>query len=482
MTDTLNLIGGRWVPSSNGRTYESRNPADLREIVGVFPASTAADALAAVDAASKALPVWSKTTPEKRAQVLDRAADWLAANTRRLAEELTREEGKTLAESTNELTRTTANLRLYAGEALRLRGETFPVESGQLVATIRQPVGVVVAITPWNFPLSIPSRKIGPALAAGNTVVFKPSAVTPLMGHRLVEALLEGGLPPDAIQLVHGAGAEIGDALVSAPKTAAITFTGSFPVGESIWRQAGIGRRTQLEMGGKNPCIVLPDADPDQAAQVALKGAFGLSGQACTGTSRVIAVGSIHDALVERIASGAARIEIGNGLEAGVQMGPLANERQVAKVLDYVEAGRSEGGRLLTGGERLGGQRHERGCFVSPAVFADLPGHSRLKKEEVFGPVLAVERADDIDQAIAMGNDVEYGLAASIVTRDIGRVLDFASRIDAGVVKVNSPTTGVALTAPFGGMKNSSNQVYKEQAGAGVMDFYTFAKTVYLAG
>jgi aldehyde dehydrogenase (NAD+) len=342
-------------------------------------------------------------------------------------------------------------------------------------------VGVVVAITPWNFPLSIPARKIGPALAAGNTVVFKPSGLTPLMGHRLVEALLAAGLPPGVVGLVHGDGGIVGRALVTAPATAAISFTGSYEVGAAIHAAAGPGRRTQLEMGGKNPCIVLPDADPDKAVPIVMRGAFGLSGQACTGTSRVIAVGPAADALADRLARAAAAIKVGNGLEAGVHMGPVASGAQAERVLGYVAEGQREGGRLLHGGERLGGPAFDRGFYVTPAVFADVPEGGRLSREEVFGPLLVVQRARDLDEALAMANAVEFGLAAAIVTTDLGRAVDFARRVEAGVVKINSPTTGVALNAPFGGMKHSSNQVYKEQAGAGVMDFYTFAKTVYLS-
>lgn len=482
MTEYLNLIGGEWAPSASARKFASLNPANTDEVVGIFPASNADDARRAVEGAEAGRSEWKSASAERRAEVLDRTADVLLGQASDLARDLTREEGKTLAEATNEVRRTAANFRLYAGEALRLRGETFPADGNQLVCTIRQPVGVVVAITPWNFPISIPARKIGPALAAGNGVVFKPSNHTALMGHRLVEALLEAGLPPATIALVHGAGREVGEALVSADETRAITFTGSYAVGKRIYEIAGPDRRTQLEMGGKNPCIVLGDADLDRATQIIVRGAYGLAGQACTGTSRVLAVTDAYDGLVDRLAQAASALKVGNGLDQGVQMGPLATEAQLEKVLDYVGIGAREGGERIVGGERLSGDSYDKGFFVSPAVFAGVPRGARLSAEEVFGPVIAMQRAEDLDEAVALANDVEYGLAASIVTADLGRAIEFASRVEAGVIKINSPTTGVALTAPFGGMKHSSNQIYKEQAGAGVMDLYTVAKTVYLSG
>ncbi len=482
MVEYLNYIDGAWCRAESNDSFESRNPANTDDVLGRFPSSSATDGERAVAAAHAGAADWAHAAPEQRAAVLEKAADLMLGKTDALARELTREEGKTLAEATNEIKRTAANLRLYAGEALRIRGETFPAGGDQIVCTIRQPVGVVVAITPWNFPTSIPARKIGPALAAGNSVVFKPSYVTPLMGHRLVELLLEAGLPPKTIALVHGRGGAVGEGLVSAPHTRAITFTGSYATGQQIYRHAGPERKTQLEMGGKNPCIVLADANLDKAVGVITRGAFGLSGQACTATSRVLVAAELHDQLIEKLAAATATMRVGNGLEEGIQMGPLANSAQLDKTLSYVEIGQSEGATLAAGGKQLTDDGKEKGYFVSPAVFADVPRGARLTSEEIFGPIVAIEKVGDLDEAIQMANQVEYGLAASIVTRDVGRVIGFASRIDAGVIKVNSPTTGVALTAPFGGVKHSSNQVYKEQAGAGVMDFYTTTKTVYLSG
>jgi alpha-ketoglutaric semialdehyde dehydrogenase len=480
VTANLNFIAGEWRPAASGRTFERRNPADSGDVIGSFPASGPEDARAATAALRKAASKWAKSTPEQRLQVLERMAELMLGRADALARELTREEGKTLAEAGNEVKRTAANFRLYAGDALRLRGETFPAEGGQIVLTLRRPVGVVAAITPWNFPISIPSRKIGPALAAGNAVVFKPAGLTPLLGQRLVELLLEAGLPPETIALVQGSGADVGDDIVAGSD--AITFTGSYPTGRGIYALAGPERRTQLEMGGKNPCVVLEDADPEVAANVIVRGAFGLSGQACTGTSRVLAVGSVYDAVVERVAAKAKAISVGNGLHQGVAMGPLASETQLKTVTGYIALGHEEGAKLLAGDEPIDGDGTDRGWYVRPTVFADVPAGARIQREEIFGPVVGLQRVADLDEALSLANDVEFGLAASLVTRDLGRAIEFAERIDAGVVKVNSPTTGVALTAPFGGIKHSSNQTYKEQAGHGVMDFYTTTKTVYLAG
>jgi len=476
-----NLVDGTWVESVSGRSRERRNPADTRDVVSCFPESDAKDADAAVSAVAAGWREWADTAPERRAQVLQDAADVLERERAGLIPQLVREEGKTLAEATMEVSRTPANLRFYAGEALRTAGVTLPTGDGSLVFTMRGPVGVVAAITPWNFPLNIPSRKLGPALAAGNGVVFKPSDVTPLLGQRLVDALLEAGLPPGAIAVLHG-GAEVAQALVADERVDAVTFTGSTAVGEAIHRAVPASRRTQLEMGGKNPVVVLEDADLDRAAALIAKGAFGLSGQACTGTSRVIVHADVHDALVERIAAKAAALRLGPGLEPGVDMGPQATERQKDTVLGYVRRALDDGAQLVTGGpEDPDGDALAHGHFVRPSVFTGVDPASELATEEVFGPVLAVLRAGDLDEALALADATRFGLSAGIVTADVGRALSFARRVTAGLVKVNQPTTGQAMNAPFGGLKNSSTQTSKEQAGESMMAFYTVDKTVYLS-
>jgi alpha-ketoglutaric semialdehyde dehydrogenase len=482
MTATVrNLVDGTWVESVSGRSRERRNPADTRDVVSCFPESDAKDADAAVSAVAAGWREWADTAPERRAQVLQDAADVLERERAGLIPQLVREEGKTLAEATMEVSRTPANLRFYAGEALRTAGVTLPTGDGSLVFTMRGPVGVVAAITPWNFPLNIPSRKLGPALAAGNGVVFKPSDVTPLLGQRLVDALLEAGLPAGAIAVLHG-GAEVAQALIADERVDAVTFTGSTAVGEAIHRAVPASRRTQLEMGGKNPVVVLEDADLDRAAALITKGAFGLSGQACTGTSRVIVHADVHDELVDRIAAKAAALRLGPGLEPGVDMGPQATERQKDTVLGYVRRALDDGARLVTGGpEEPEGEDLAHGHFVRPTVFADVDPGSELATEEVFGPVLAVLRAGNLDDALRLADATRFGLSAGIVTADVGRALVFARRVTAGLVKVNQPTTGQAMNAPFGGLKNSSTQTSKEQAGESMMAFYTVDKTVYLS-
>jgi alpha-ketoglutaric semialdehyde dehydrogenase len=460
MIDGANFIGGRWIPAVSGATFQRRNPADPADVVGTFPDSGAADVRAAVDALDKVAPEWAAVSPELRAAILEAAALHLESRAEQLIAELVREEGKTTAEATMEVTRTPANLRFYAGEATRTTGATYPAAGVNLVYTLREPVGIVGAITPWNFPLNIPSRKIGPALAAGNPVLFKPSEITPLMGQRLVEALLEGGLPPGAIALVQG-DAAAGAAVAADPRVAAVTFTGSTRVGRLIHRQVGPERRVQLEMGGKNPVVVADDADVDAAAALIVKGAFGLSGQACTGTSRVIAVEAIHDALLERVVAKTEALQVGPGAQAGVDMGALASAAQLEKFLDYVRVGTQEGATLRCGGTRVG----DAGFFVLPAVFCDAQPTMRIVREE---------------EAVALANATEFGLSAAIVTRDLAAATQFAHDAKSGLVKINQPTTGMAMNAPFGGYKSSSTQTFKEQAGPSLMDFYTLEKTVYV--
>jgi aldehyde dehydrogenase (NAD+) len=476
----LNHIDGSWVEAVSGATFRRHNPADTADVIGDFPDSGAADVDAAVTVVTEGAREWAAASAERRAEVLETAAGLLERRRDELARELVREEGKTLAEASVEIRRTPLNLRFYAAEAARVGGRSQAGDDGGLVYTWREPVGVVGAITPWNFPLNIPSRKIGPALAAGNGVVFKPSPVTPLLAQRLVEALLAAGLPPAALALVQG-GAAAGAALAADPRVAAVTFTGSTATGAAVHAAVGPARRCQLEMGGKNPVVVLPDADLDRAAQIIVKGAFGLSGQACTGTSRVIAVEPVYEPLLERVVKLAEARTVGDGLAPGVDMGPLAAGFQLDKTLEYVRIGTEEGAELVSGGERLTGGEYARGHFVTPAVFGGLTPDMRLAREEVFGPVLGFQRAAGFDEALELADATEYGLAAGVVTRDLSSALAFARRAQAGLVKVNQPTTGMSMTVPFGGLKASSTQTFKEQAGETMMLFYLREKSVYLS-
>ncbi|MFV9430407.1 aldehyde dehydrogenase family protein [Rhodococcus aetherivorans] len=476
----LNHIDGNWVPTASGAVFERRNPADETDLIGTFPDSDAIDVRNAVDALDKAAPEWAATPPERRAAILEAAADHLAARSAELVDELIREEGKTRVEASMEVSRTPMNLRFYAGEALRATGATFPAPGSTTIYTVREPIGIVGAITPWNFPLNIPSRKLGPALAAGNTVLFKPSEITPLMGQRLVEALLAGGLPAGAIALVQGDG-KAGAAVSGDERIAAVTFTGSTEVGRAIHRSVGPDRRVQLEMGGKNPVVVLDDADLDAAAALIVKGAFGLSGQACTGTSRVVAVDAIYHELLEKVAERTRALRVGPGSGAAVDVGPLASRGQLDKFLEYVTIGTDEGARLVCGGGRCEDDALRDGFFVRPTIFADTAPGMRLLTDEIFGPVLAFQRAGSFDEALALANDTAFGLSASVVTRSLSAAQRFIAGSRTGLVKVNQPTTGMAMNAPFGGYKQSSTQTFKEQAGPTLMQFYQSEKTVYLS-
>ncbi len=472
-----NFIGGDWVGSSSGATFDRHNPAQVDELVATAPDSTAGDVAEAIGHVSDHYHEWAAVAPEARADVLIKAADILASRAEQLAEELVREEGKTLAEARMESRRTPQNLRFYAGEALRLNGETYPTADGSWVFTSRSPVGVVAAITPWNFPLNIPSRKLGPALAAGNGVVFKPSEVTPRSGQRLVEALVEAGVPGGALALVQGH-AEVGKALVSDPRVGAVTFTGSTAVGEAIHSTVSAAVRCQLEMGGKNALVVCDDADLDKAADIIAKGAFGLSGQACTGTSRVVVFESVKEALLDRVMERAQASVVGNGLTEGVTMGPLANRAQWDKYQEFVALGDTSDARLET---PLAQQRLNGGYFARPAIFSEVAPDERLAQEEIFSPVLAFITVASYDEAISVANNTIYGLSAGIVTSNMKTAMRFAEDVDAGVVKINQATNGMAMNAPFGGVKMSSTQTYKEQAGNTMMQFYTTDRTVYLS-
>jgi aldehyde dehydrogenase (NAD+) len=473
-----NLIGGRWVESSSGETFPSLNPADTSDVVGYFQQATAEEARRAIELAKSAQPAWAAAPPAQRAEVLYRAAQLIDSNVSELARLLTREEGKTLAESTSEVKRAAANFRFYANQAYLTGGETLPTdEPSTFLYTLRQPLGVVSVITPWNFPVTIPTRKIAPALAVGNTVVFKPASLTPLMAITLGEILTEAGIPDGVINVITGPASTVGHELVSHPIISAITFTGSYEVGDRIQHKVATTCRTQLEMGGKNPIIILDDADLDLAIACTIQGAFGMSGQACTGTSRAIVIKTVLEQYTEKLIAAAKRITVGDGLKEGVKMGPVADAGQEKTILSYVGIGKQEGAELLFGGKKLSGPDYDRGYFVEPTIFGRVRPDMRIAQEEIFGPVLAIIQVNDFEEAIKVANEVEYGLSASICTRDLSRAQRFAQVIDAGMVKVNQPTTGVAVNAPFGGMKKSSTETFREQ-GRMAMEFFTRTKTV----
>ena len=472
-----NLIGGEWVDAANGATFENRNPAKLDDVIGAFPSATADDVNRAVAAAKAALPAWANMPAPARGAILDKASQIIDARQKELAEILSREEGKTRAEATGEVLRARDIFKYYAGEGWRAGGDVIPSNTGgELLYTRREPLGVVALVTPWNFPIAIPVWKMAPALIYGNTVVFKPASFTPETAYRLVEVLVEAGLPKGVVNLITGSGRLVGDVLVGNKDLNGISFTGSYSVGMKIYEKAMPNlTRVQLEMGGKNPMIILNDADIDKAVQLASMSGFGLTGQACTATSRVIVEEGIADAFAAALTAKARTLVVGNGLETGVTMGPAVSEDQLKTDLDYIKIGKDEGAKLLTGGDRA----KEGGYYVQPTVFSDVDINMRIAQEEIFGPVISVIRAKHIDDAIEKANNIQFGLSAAIVTNDLQKAFTFANRIEAGVVKINEPTTGLALQAPFGGFKNSSANTFKEQ-GPAAIEFYTRTKTIYV--
>jgi len=478
MTEFRNLIGGEPIASSTGKTFEDINPADTRDIVGRFQASTAADARAAVAAAAAAFDGWRQTPVSKRAKVLLGAADYIETNAARFAEEMTREEGKSIALAKDEFLRSAQTLRFYAIEGQSYGGESFPQDDADmLVYTAREPLGVVAVITPWNFPVSIPARKVAPALISGNTVVFKPSSDAPLSGYRLTEALAQAGLPKGVLNYITGSAGDVGPVITSSPTVRAISFTGSTAAGEEIHRSAPLTTRTQMELGGKNPLIVMEDAELDKAVDLAIKGGLSLTGQACTGTSRLLVHATVKREFTERLLAKVKALRIGSGMDPKNELGPIATRKQMDTVLRYVDIGKQEA-KHLYGGERLRGEQYDHGYFVAPAIFTEVSQSMRIAREEIFGPVLAIIEVASYEDAIAKANDSEYGLSAAIATRNPRYMHRFPHDIQSGTVKINRTTTGNLVNAPFGGLKRSSTSTFRESGRAG-LEFYTQIKTVY---
>ena len=473
------LIGGEWVSATGGATFENRNPADKDDLVARFAAATAEDAKRAVDAAAAAFADWRATPVGKRAAVLEKAADWLEARADALGAELTREEGKLAALGVGEVKRSAQTLRFYAVEGQTITGEVFPQDDAKMtVYTQREPLGVATAITPWNFPVSIPARKIAPALVTGNTVVFKPSSEAPLIGLRLVEALVAGGAPAGVINLVTGPSGATGPAITADPRVRAISFTGSTGAGQAIHSGLPMTTRTQMELGGKNPLIVMEDADLDEAVKLAIGGGFSLTGQACTGTSRVLVHRDVMEDFEGRLKAATEKLVVGAGTDPAAKLGPLASEKQLRSVMGYIETGKGEA-RLVCGGGQLTGGDYDKGWYVAPTVFADVAPDAVIAQEEIFGPVLALIAIGSYDEAIEVANGVQYGLSAAIATKNFDYIQRFPADIEAGTVKVNRTTTGNLVNAPFGGVKASSTATFRESGRAG-LDFFTQIKTVYL--
>lgn len=481
MRSYQNFIGGDWVPAKSGQTVQNVNPADTREVVAQYPLSGKEDAVAAIDATKKAYPGWAAMTSVARGRILSKASQILESRKPELAELLTREEGKTLAESTGEVQRAADIFRFFGGLSYMLGGQTIPHDlPGNLLFTRREPLGVVGLITPWNFPVAIPAWKMAPALVSGNAVVIKPATQAPAMTLELAKAFAEAGLPKGVLNVVIGEGRTVGGELASNPAVAAVSFTGSYTVGNQIYQQlAQRMARAQMEMGGKNPTIVLADADLDLAAKLVTIAGFGLTGQACTATSRVIVEKSVAEAFTRKLVERAQAIKVGNGLREGVTMGPAVSKQQLGGNLDYVDIAVAEGAELVWGGQRLTDGDFAHGHFMQPTILGSVSPRMRIACEEVFGPVVAIVAVENFDEALAVANGVDVGLSASLVTRDLKKAMLYAERIEVGVVKINQISTGLALQAPFGGVKKSSTDSFKEQ-GPQAIEFYSKLKTVYL--
>ena len=480
MTTFQNFIGGRWVAPSTGAYFENRNPAHHADVIGQFPASGVADVEAAVASARRGFAQWKATPAPARGDVLRRVGDLLAARKEELADLMTREMGKPLAETRGDVQEGIDTAYYAATEGRRLFGHTVPSElANKWAMTMRRPIGVCGLITPFNFPLAIPTWKAFPALLCGNAVILKPAEDVPHTATVLVEILLEAGLPPEVIQLVHGMGEVVGKALVEHPEVPVISFTGSTETGRFVGETCGrMHKRLSLEMGGKNAQIVLDDADLELALDGVLWGAFGTTGQRCTATSRLILQDGIHDAFVDRLVARASQLRLGDGRVAGTEVGPLVHAAALEKVARYVAIGTAEGAVLRLGGARATGGALDHGHFFQPTIFTGVAAGSRLEQEEIFGPVLSVVRVHSVDEAFAVNNGVRYGLSSSVYTRDVNVAFRAIQQLDNGITYVNAPTIGAEAHLPFGGVKETGNG--HREGGWEVYEFYSETMVGYV--
>ena len=474
-----NFINGEWRLCRSGETFENRNPADHDDLIGLFQQSAAEDAAGAVAAAAHAFESWRLVPAPARADILVRAARLIAERKDALAHDMTREMGKVLAETGGDVQEAIDMTSFMAGEGRRLYGQTVPSElRDKFAMSIRQPLGVCALITPWNFPMAIPSWKIAPALVCGNTVVLKPATLTPLSAVNFVRVLEEAGIPPGVVNLVTG-GPDVGTALTTHEKVSVVSFTGSTAVGRVVNQNAAPSfKKVHLEMGGKNVIIVMDDAALDLAVEGCLWGGFGTTGQRCTAASRVVVHERVYDAFLAALVRGAKSLRVGNGLDPSMQVGPVASETQLETVMRYVGIGQQEGARLAAGGHRLEGGAYAKGWFHEPTVFADVDPQMRIAQEEIFGPVVSVMRCRSLEEAIAIGNGVAYGLSASIYTRDVNAAFRAMRDLYTGIFYVNAPTIGAEVHLPFGGTKVTGNG--HREAGTAALDVFSEWKSVYV--
>ena len=475
-----NFIGGEWVTSSSGKTFENRNPADRDDLVGIFPESGRDDVEAAVAAARKAYPGWRATPAPRRAEILYAAGEILKRDKEELARLMTREMGKVLAETRGDVQEAIDMAFLAAGEGRRLFGFTTPSElPNKFAMCIRQPLGVCALVTPWNFPMAIPAWKSMAALIAGNTIVIKPASDTPASVVALARVFEEAGLPAGVFNVVIGSGGEVGDPLITHPDVRVVSFTGSTEVGRRISVAcAPTFKRLHLEMGGKNAILVLEDADVDLAVEGAVWGAFGTTGQRCTASSRLLVHEEVVGEFVDKLTARVRSIRVGNGLDHAAQMGPCVSERQRETVARYVEIGKQEGAQLVCGGEKLTGGEFSRGWFFSPTIFSEATPQMRISREEIFGPVTTVIPVESFEDGVRIANSVEYGLSGSVYTRDVERAFRAMRDFETGIFYVNSSTIGAEVHLPFGGVKNTGNG--HREAGIAGLDVFTEWKSIYV--
>jgi len=476
----FNLIDGAWVPSVSGDLFEDRNPANTDDVVGVFQKSTAADVANAIDAARLAYERWRLVPAPRRAELLFKAAQILADRKEALAHDMTREMGKVLDETRGDVQEAIDMTFFMAGEGRRQYGQTVPSElRDKFAMSVRQPIGVSAIITPWNFPMAIPSWKIIPALVCGNTVVFKPATLTPLSALNFVKILDEAGIPAGVVNLVTGGGGEVGNAMLVSDNVRVVSFTGSTDVGRTVSEKTAPSfKKVHLEMGGKNVIMVMDDANLDLAIEGCVWGGFGTTGQRCTAASRVVVHERVYRTFLDRFVARVRALRVGDGLAPDSQMGPLVSEGQLKTVMKYVEIGQKEGATLAYGGHRLTSGAYAKGFFHEPTIFADVDPAMRIAQEEIFGPVVSVIPCKSFDDAITIGNNVQYGLSASIYTQDVNRAFAAMRDMDTGIFYVNAPTIGAEVHLPFGGTKATGNG--HREAGSAALDIFSEWKAVYI--
>ena len=479
-TTYKNFINGEWVASRSGRTFENRNPADTDDLIGVFQQSTGDDVRAAIDAATRAYERWRLVPAPRRAEILFKAAQLFVDRKEPFARDMTREMGKVLSETRGDVQEAIDMTFYMAGEGRRMFGQTVPSElRSKFAMSIRQPLGVCSIITPWNFPMAIPSWKIIPALVCGNTVVFKPASQTPLSALNFVNVLVEAGVPRGVVNLVTGDGPEVGTPMTTDPAVRVVSFTGSTDVGRIVNQAAAPSfKKVHLEMGGKNVIMIMDDANLDLAVDGCVWGGFGTTGQRCTAASRVVVHEKVYRRFIDAFVARAASLKVGDGSKEGIEMGPSNSESQLRTVMQYVKIGQDEGARLAAGGHRLDKGAYAKGYFHEPTVFTDVDPTMRIAREEIFGPVVSVIPCRSLDEAIEIGNGVEYGLSASIYTQDINHAFEAMRDLYTGIFYVNAPTIGAEVHLPFGGTKNTGNG--HREAGVAALDVFSEWKSIYI--